>query len=335
MQRKVTIKDVAEHAGVAVSTVSRVINNKDRVDPDTRGKVRGAIEELGYIRNNLAASIKTGSTGFIVTVVPDIINEFYTSVIRGVEAAASAKGYHTLVFATSESRSKELEVFGGEFGRMVDGVVLVPSTANCSIYKSIDKPTVIIDRDMPGSDMYSVTIDNYKGAHMLVQELIDHCHSKIAIITGPSVFNVGIDRMNGYLDALIENHIALKDEYICAGTWYEEDGYRFAESLLKLNDPPTAIFAGNNLLCMGCAEYLQDCGIAIGRDISLVGFDDSPVARYIGPGITGIRRATDEMGRLGSEMLIKLMENRASEIKEKKVVLDVELIRRNSIATIG
>lgn len=332
MQSKVTIKDVAEHANVAVSTVSRVINNMDRVSPVTRKKVRRAIEELGYVRNNLAASIKTGASKFIVTVVPDIINEFYTAVIRGVEAVASTKGYYTLVYATNELHSKELAVFGGEFSHMVDGVILIPSTANTSIYKRINKPTVIIDRDIPGSSMYSVSIDNYQGASLLVEELIRYGHSKIAIVTGPSIFNVGIDRMNGYLDVLARHQIPVRSDYICVGNWYKEDGYRLANDLLSLSDPPTAIFAGNNLLCMGCAECICDRGLTIGRDISLVGFDDSLVARYIGPGITGIRRATDEMGKIGAEMLLKLLNNHPEEIPEKKVVLGVELIRRNSIA---
>lgn len=332
MQCKVTIKDVAECAGVAVSTVSRVINGMDRVSPATREKVQNAIDALGYVRNNFAASIKTGATRFVVTVVPDIINEFYTAVIRGVEAVASDKGYYTLVYTTSELQSKELAVFGGGFSHMVDGVILVPSTANASIYTSIDKPTVVIDRDIPGSDLFSVSIDNKKGATLLTEELISFGHSKIAIVTGPSVFNVGIDRMNGYVETLTRHRIPLRSEYICTGNWYEEDGYRFTSQLLDLKDPPTAIFAANNLLCMGCAECICDRGLEIGKDISLVGFDDSLAARYIHPGITGIRRATDEMGRIGAEMLVSLLSGNRKQIMEKKVVLDVELLRRKSIA---
>lgn len=334
MQSNVTIKDVAKHAQVAVSTVSRVINNKDRVSPSTREKIRRAIEELGYVRNNFAASIKTGETRFIVTVVPEIINEFYTAVICGVEAVASTMGYYTLVYTTDDLHVKEQAVFNGEFGHMVDGIILVPSAANPTSYMNINKPTVLIDRVIPGSDMYSVTVNNYQGAALLVEELIRHGHKKIAMITGPRIFNICIDRMNAYRDVLTQHGITVRDEYIRDGNWYQEDGYRLTEELLALDDPPTAIFAANNLLCMGCAECICDRGMIIGKDISLVGFDDSMVARYIGPGITGIRRATEEMGRIGAQMLLSLLNHQPEEILEKKVVLDVELIRRNSVATL-
>lgn len=328
----VTIKDVAAYAGVTISTVSRVINNKDRVSTTTREKVLRAINELGYVRNNLAASIKTGSTHFIVVVVPDIINEFYTDVISGAEKVASANGYYTLVYTTRESRAKEFSVFGGEFSHMVDGFLLVPSTNDVSLIRNVDKPTVLIDRVLPGNELYSVSVNNYMGSKLLVEELIKYGHRKIAIITGPSIYNVGLDRMSGYVDVLCGNHIPLREDYICSGSWYQEDGYRFTEQLLNMQDPPTAIFAANNLLCMGCVECICDRGLTIGKDISLVGFDDSLMAKYIGPGITGLRCATSEMGSIGTQMLISLLKNKPEEIKEKNVVLDVELIRRNSIA---
>lgn len=326
-----TIKDVADYAHVAVSTVSRVINNKDRVSPETRKAVNEAIETLGYVRNNFAASIKTGETRFLVTIVPDIRNEFYTSVIRGVEAVASQKGYYTLVYTTEELFEKEQAVFAGEFSHIVDGVILTPSQVDDALYKSFGKPTVLVDREIPGSDMYSVCIDNYKGAELLVEELVSFGHKKIAILSGSSKFNITVDRMNGYLDVLKRHNIPIREEYICRGGWYEEDGYQMASQLLELPDPPTAIFASNNLICIGCAECLCDRGLTIGKDISLVGFDDSTIARYLGPGITVIQRATDEMGRVGAEMLLALLHKQSEGLPQKKMVLDVELIRRNSI----
>lgn len=329
-----TIKDVADYAHVAVSTVSRVINNKDRVSPETRKAVCEAIEALGYVRNNFAAAMKTGETRFIVTVVPDIRNEFYTAVIRGVEAVASTRGYYTLVYTTAEMYAKEQTVFEGEFSHMVDGIILTPSQADYTLYQRTGKPTVIIDREIPGSDMYSVCVDNYRGIAMLMNELIQYGHRKIAILSGPLVFNIGIDRMNAYTDVLKEHNIPIRQEYIRTGDWFEEDGYRLTDQLLGLEDRPTAILAANNLLCIGCAECLCDRGLVIGKDISLVGFDDSIVARYIAPGITCIRRATSEMGEIGAEMLLSLLNNRPEDIKERKRVLDVELVRRSSIAKI-
>lgn len=329
----VTIKDVADYAHVAVSTVSRVINNKDRVSSETRKAVNDAIEALGYVRNNFAASIKTGETRFIAAVVPDIRNEFYTAVIRGIESVASKRGYYTLVYTTGETYEKEQALFEGELSHIVDGIILTPSQPDYAFYKNYGKPTVIIDREIPGSDMYSVCVDNYKGAELLIEELVKFGHKRIAIISGSFVFNIGIDRLNAYLDVHKHHNIPVRKEYICTGGWFEEDGYKLTNQLLELPEPPTAIFAANNLLCIGSAECLCDRGMEIGKDISLVGFDDSTVARYLGPGITGIRRATDEMGKIGAEMLLELINTSHTEkILQKKIVLDVDIIRRASIA---
>lgn len=330
----VTIKDVALHAGVAVSTVSRVINNMDRVSPDTREMVMMAVEELGYVRNNLAASIKTGSTHFIVTIVPDIINEFYTAVIRGVEEVARAKGYYTLVYAANEEKPARTNVFSEEFCYIVDGVIVVPSTVDETIIRGLHKPMVTIDRELPGYDGCSVTVDNYKGACLLTQELIDYGHRKIAFVTGNSKFNVTGDRMHGFLDTLLKNHIPVRKKYICLGDWYQEAGYAYAERLMRYDDPPTAIFAGNNQICIGCAKYLLSQGLEIGKDISLVEFDDSEVAQFLGAGITSLNRPTFEMGRIGAKMLFSMLEHGESAVSKRKIQLDVELIRRKSVSSI-
>lgn len=328
----VTIKDVAKHAGVAVSTVSRVINGLDRVSPKTRDKVNRSIVELGYIRNELAASIKTGSTRFILTIVPDIINEFYTAVVRGVESVARANGYFTLVYAAGETGTEGASGFDGRLSNLVDGVVWVPSMKETDLGLFAKKPIVKVDRKLPDSEGYSVTVDNYGGAMLLMQEFIQNGHKKIAYISGEGGFNVAVERFHGYKDALKKNRIAIEDKYICQGSWYQETGYRFTAQLMELIEPPTGIFAGNNQICIGCVQYLLEHQIEIGKEISLVGFDDSLVAQYLGPGITSIVRPTFEMGCVGAEMLVKLLNQQEKMIEQKNVIMDVTLIRRNSVA---
>lgn len=329
MQESVTIKDVAAYAGVAVSTVSRVMNNRDRVSPKTREAVKNAIEELGYVRNNLAASIRGGNTHFIVTVVPDIINEFYSAVIRGVEVVSKRHGYHTLVCAVNDIENGIAEVFDSELQAIVDGIVMVPSVEKDMLCQ-IGKPLVVIDRLLPERTEYSVELDNYRGACRLTQELIDNGHKKIAVITGKSDFNVFLDRMRGYQDTMEKNGIKIREEYICVGDWYQETGQRFTRQLLEMSDPPTAIFSFNNQICLGSAKFMLSHGYQIGKDISLVEFDDWLVAEYLGPGITSIRGAVEQMGEIGAEMLFSLLNHK--QVKEKNKVLDVELVRRGSVA---
>lgn len=332
--KEVTIKEVAEKAGVAISTVSRVLNGLDRVSDKTKSKVNEAIKELGYVRNSLAASMKTGLTNLIVVIVPDIINEFYTSVIQGVEDVAIRNGYYTLVFSTNDSHLKESELFSGNFGKIIDGAIIIPSHDNLSYYRNLNKPVVVIDRYVANSGLDAVVIDNFKGTYLLTKELIGAGHRDIAYISGSLEFNIGSDRYQGYQVAMNEFGIPIKEENIRIDTWFSDSGYRFTKELLSREAPPTAILASNNLLCIGCMEALIDEGIVIGKDFSLVGFDDSLVAKLLKPGITVINRATSEMGRLGAEKLIAKLRHERKKM-ERKIMLDVQLIRRGSVTNLN
>lgn len=333
--KEVTIKEVAERAGVAISTVSRVLNDLDRVSDETRDKVQKAAEELGYVKNSLAASLKTGNTRMIVVIVPDIINEFYTAVVQGVEEIAATRGYYTLIFATSDSPKKEKDMFEGNFGKIIDGAVLIPSHTDMDYYRSIKKPIVVVDRCVKENTLPAVVVDNYKGAYMATEELILAGHKDIAIIIGPEEFNIGQERLLGFTHAMEHYGVELQRRYIMHSTWYQDSGYRQTMKLMEMAEPPTAIFATNNLLCLGCIEALTDLKIKIGRDISLVGFDDTLLAKELEPGISVIRRATTEMGHLAAEKLFDILENQASKSSHNKIVLDVDLIRRGSVVRLN
>ena len=312
--------------------MSRVINNRDRVDSDTRNRVLQAIDALGYVKNPLAASIKTGKSHFILAVVPDLVNDFYSDVVCGVEQVASEKGYYTLVYTTNNQFSKERSVYNPELEYLAEGMILIPSISNYPAYKNISKPQVIIDSIPSDPVPYSVEVDNYHGSKLLVEELIKYGHKKIAFICGPQIYNIGMDRFKGFIETLSSNGIQIQNDYIKLGSWYEEDGYRFTKELISLSDPPTAIFAANNLISIGCIECLSDNHMSIGKDISLVSFDDTQFTKYSTPGITAIQRPTNEMGSVGARMLFSIIENHTDEIKEKATTMPVKLIRRNSVA---
>lgn len=329
--RAITIRDVSERAGVAISTVSKVLNDGDRVSDKTREKVRIAAEELGYVRNRLAASMKTGSSKLVVVVVPDIINEYYTAVVRGVEDVSIKSGYFTLLFSTDDSHNKEKELFSGEFGRIIDGAIIIPAYDNLAYYRNLEKPVVIVDRDVAGSNMHAVVIDNFKGGYLLAEELLRAGHRNIGYVTGSMEFNVGQDRLNGFREALKTYGVQENPENVFIDNWYAKYGYECTKAMLGQNNPPTAIIAANNLLCIGCAQAIHDMGLGVGREVSLVGFDDSAVAELVDGGITVVRRATVEMGRIGMEKLLDIIEGRSARYP-RKAVLDVELVRRRSVA---
>lgn len=332
-EREITIKEVAERAGVAISTVSRVLNGLDRVSDKTKDRVNEAIRELGFVRNSIAASMKTGLTNLIVVIVPDIINEFYTAVIQGVEDVAINNGYYTLVFSTYDSHVKESELFSGNFGKIIDGAIIIPSHDNLSYYKNLNKPVVVIDRYVANSGLQAVVIDNFKGIYLLANELINSGHTNIAYISGLLEFNIGSDRLLGFQTAMAEHGLTVEDENIRIESWFSESGYKFTKELLSRPNPPTAILASNNLLCIGCLEAILDAGLILGKDISLVGFDDSLVAKLFKPGITVATRPTSEMGKIGAEKLISMLRHEKS-VMQRKIVMDVELIKRGSVAVL-
>lgn len=330
-KRPVTIKDIAQHAHVAVSTVSRVLNNLDRVSPQTRQAVLKAVEDLGYVPNNLAASIVTGRTKLILIVVPDFINSFYGAVIQGAEQYLRRHDYLTMVTATEDTENANIATIIQKMSYAVDGAIIIPSLATPEELNLFDKPIILVDRSIPGSKYTTVTVDNEGGTYQITKELLDAGHTKIGIIVGSTKLNIGRDRLNGYLKALSDHNIPLNPDYIQIGSFYEEDGYHLMHKLLDLPSSPTAVVAGNNLICIGCIRAIQDAGLHLGSNISLVGFDDHNLAAAGKPGITVADRPSVTMGEKAAELLLARLSS-SEAVQQDDIVMDVTLIRRDSIA---
>lgn len=328
-KRHTTIKDVAKRAGVSISTVSRVLNGLDRVNDDTKEKILRVIEELNFTPNNIAASLVTKKTKMIGIVVPEIINSFYSAVIHGVEEYAKANGYNTLIFSLNNDPQQELDMCNGVVSMIVDGLITLPITKDLSIYDTFDCPIVLVDRYLPGYNKPSVVIDNFGGTYLLTQHLIEKGHRKIGLINGPKTFNVGQEREAGYLQALRDNGIIPEARYQYEGEWYESTGQQGTRYFVGLSDPPTALLCTNNLICMGAIQELYDTQKKIGEDISIVGFDDNVLAKFVSPKVTVIDRPTVEMGRESAKILLDLIEGRS--ISEIKRTLGVWLVERNSV----
>jgi len=325
----ITIKDVAKRAGVSISTVSRVLNRRDRVNDETREKVLAAIQEMNFTPNNIAASMVTKKTKMIAIAVPEVINSFYSTVIHGVEEYAKAKGYNTLIFSLTNDIQQERELCNGVIGKIVDGLITIPITKDLSIYNAFDCPIVLVDRFLPGYDKPGVVIDNLGGSYLLTQHLIGKGHRKIGLINGPCDFNIGQERKAGYLQALADNNIPVEERYLFEGEWYESTGQTGVRYFADMPDPPTALECTNNLICMGAIKELYDNQVKIGEDISIVGFDDNHLASFISPAVTVIDRPTAEMGRVSANILFDLIEGRP--VPEIKRTLGVCLVERGSV----
>jgi LacI family transcriptional regulator len=331
MEKEITIKDVAKKANVSISTVSRVLNGLDRVSKKTRNHVLEVIEQLNYTPNNVAVSMVKKKSKMIAVMVPDIINPFYTAVIQGAEEIAKSHGYLPFVYATNDNPSEEIEFLNTILSKGIDGIIAISSFQDYRFFQKLSKPVVIVDRFIERCGMDAVVIDNYGGAYQAISHLIENGHKDIAIIIGPKDFNIGQERFKGYQDALKDYQITIRTEYVKQVRWYEKDGYHSTFELLELDQPPTAIFASNNMLCRGVIRALQDRNETIGDHISLIGFDDNELATFNRPNVSVIDRPTYEMGIQATKILLERMKENEKSGIPKKILLGTQLISRGSV----
>lgn len=335
MKKTSTITDVAKFLNVSVSTVSRVMNGRDRVSSEMRKKVMDAVQKLNYVPNYAAVSIVKKRTNVIVVLVPDLNTPFFLNVVQGVENIAKSHGYFTMVFSTNGSLEEESNFINGIMGRSVDGIIAVPSSPDLLHFEDYDKPIVFVDRFNDNYSYDCVVIDNFKGAYTAVEHLVQMGHKKIAIISGPRELNIGKERYWGYDQAMRDNNLDIKDEYISIGGWSEKDGYDALSRFMRMMDPPTAIFATNENICRGVIKAAHDLNLKFVEDISLISFDDNELAQIVNPQISVVSRATNEMGNIGASILLDKIEERRNITLPQRISLPTQLIVRGSVRKIN
>ena len=335
MKIAVSIKDVADTLGVSVSTVSRVINDQDRVSSEMRKKVTEAVQELNYVPGYAAVSIIKKQTRLVAVLVPDLRSPFYASMVQGIEETFRKIDYYTLVVATGSSKNAETDFLNSMIGQSVDGAVIVPSTSNLSHLSDYTKPFVLLDRNTGDYDFDCVTADNFRGAYLAAEHLITMGHKKIAIISGDKTVDTGHERHWGFEQAMRDNGVRIRPEYDCVGGRTEKDGYENAFKLFHMDDTPTAIFAAGRELCRGVIMALHDLRLKVGKDISLVGFGDSDMARLSSPPVSVVSSPDDEMGRIGAQILLDKITTGAEQVSCQRISLPVKLSVRGSVREIG
>ncbi len=329
-----TIYDVAKKAGVSAMTVSRVINGKKDVKPETRERVLKAIEELGYVPNSLARSFVLQKTRTIGLVITDITNPFFTTLARGVEDTAMKSQFSVIFCNTDEDPDKEVLYLELLARKRVDGVILASASGRRGPLKSIllrNIPIVLIDREVDGlEDLDIVKGDSVYGAYLLTKHLLDLGHRRIGIIVGSKNISTAEDRVEGYKRALIEAGVTIDEELIRFARYSREDGYKVTKDLLSLDNPPTAIFGGNNFIAVGAMMAIRDSGLNVPEDIALVSFDDIESLSQVYPFFTVVTQPAYSMGVIAAELLIRRIEDKDRVRERRKVILQPELIIRKS-----
>jgi LacI family transcriptional regulator len=302
----VTIKQVAREAGVSVATVSRVFNDKGPVRPETRQRILEVAERLRYTPHGAARSLITNTTNTMGVLLPDIHGEFFSELIRGIDAAAHRRGYHLLV-SSSHNEKAEIEALLRAMRGRVDGLIVMSpdvdaQTLEANLPESL--PILLLNCLVDGTSFDSINIDNYGGAFAMMRHLAALGHRRIAIIKGAPKNYDARERLRGYRDALVALDLEQSPELESEGDFSEEAGYRAGRRILAIAARPTAIFATNDAMAIGCLFGLREAGVRVPGEIALTGFDDIPIARFITPPLTSVRVS---IAALGARALARLL----------------------------
>ncbi len=328
----ITMKDIAKFAGVSTTTVSKILNNKDKdISNATRERVLNLIEEHNYRPNKIAKSLVTKKTNTIGLVIPDIRNPFFPELARGAEDKANEKGYNIIFCNTDDDSDKEEKYINMLVEKMVDGIVFTAASEREKGFegkKKFSVPIVLVDRDIDIDGIIGkVTVDNFMGGYEGTKHLLQLGHERILYLSGPLVNKTGSDRLKGYKKALNEFNVELKEEYIKEGNYKSEWGYKVINDIgneLKY----TSVFCGNDLIAIGAIKALKEMKLDVPNDVSVVGFDDIYMANLIDPELTTIRQPNYEMGYKAIEILIDAIENKEKTIKH--IDLATQLVVRKS-----
>jgi LacI family transcriptional regulator len=329
----VTIKDVARISGVSPMTVSRVINESERVSPDTRRRVEEAIAELGYIPSRLARGLSRQKTGTLALIVPDVENAFFLQILRGAEDVARRAGYRVILCDTRADLTLERELIEEMIAHRVEGIAIAPvsdrSRAHLKRLAKFGVPFVLIDRVVAGIDADAVLGDSVGGAQRLVQHLIELGHRRIGLIVESDQVSTARDRRRGYVQALEGAGLPLDSELVVLSTVDPRGGFTGMQRLLHLESPPTAVFTVNNLVALGAVEAVRAEGLEVPGDMALVCFDDIEYASRLYPFLTVMMQPAETYGTLGTQLLLERIE-RGGAAKSRVVVLPADFIVRRS-----
>jgi DNA-binding LacI/PurR family transcriptional regulator len=331
--RRPTIRDVARRAEVSVATVSYVVNGTRPVAEVTRSRVKAAIAALGFEPNSAARGLKRDRAATIGLVVPDLLNQFFATLVGGLEEAAAERD--VLVVLCSTDASPEREDYYARLlrGRRVDGVVYLTGTGlppASLVELAANEPVVFVDERVPGVDVPFVGVDNRSGARDVMRAVLDAGHRRIAIVGGPGALWTAEQRLAGYREALAGAGIDPDAVPLIRGDYREGSGHAAATQLLGAAEPPTAIVAANDLMAVGVLACAREWALRVPHDLSIAGFDDIPLARLLQPALTTVRQPARDLGRHAAKLLFARIDAPAG--APGHVELPAPLVLRESLA---
>jgi len=333
---RLTIEEIADLADVSRSTVSRVLNNHPSVRPAVRERVQQVIQEHRYTPRAAARSLASNRTNVVGLLIPRsaatiFSDPFFPHVIQGITETCSNRGYFLLLSMVTAEREQDFyeRVLRGHH---VDGLIMMSSDIDDPILPLLlrdESPLVLVGRHPYLPDVSSADVENRDGAVQAVQHLIELGHRHIAAITGPLYMVAGMDRRDGYKQALAEAAIPIRPELIFEADFTQAGGYAAMHEVLQLPERPTAIFAGSDVMAAGALCAIHEAGLRVPQDLSLVSFDDLPLASILTPPLTTVHQPLHELGMAAADLLLNRLES-PDEHQPSHVRLPTHLVVRES-----
>lgn len=327
-----TMRDVAERAGVSLTTVSHVINRTRFVSDDVTTRVQQAMEDLNYRPNELARSLRRGQTKTLGLILPDSANPYFAEIGHAIEATSSTLGYNVILCNTHGAEDQEEHYINVLRNKQVDGIIFVATGDKASSISDTlgeNFPILLVDRELVGVHTDVIIVDNHQGGLLATRHLLELGHRRVACISGPSTVRPSAERISGYIQALEEYGLAFDSNLFRTGDFHPNSGYLAALDLLQQPDPPTAIFTCNDLMAIGVIRAASETGCSIPADLALVGFDNIELAEYTIPPLTTISQPIEWMGEIAAKKLIQRIEEEDS-MEPTRQLLPVELVVRGS-----
>lgn len=335
-KKQITLKDIAKELDVSISTVSKALKNSDEISRDTKEKVQAFAKLYNYKPNNIAISLKNKRTKNIGVIVPDIVHYFFTTVVRGIETYANAKGYNVIVCLSNESFDKEVINMEMLANGSIDGFIMSLSAGteerkDFNHLREVTEqgiPLVLFDRVTNEINCDKVVIDDVLGGYLATKKLIDEGRRKIALLTTEEFFSVSRNRNLGFKKAIEDSGMKLNPKHILKLPYMDIDEQKISSFLKKVS--PDAVLSANEIFGIYGMRVLQRMGCEVPKDVSVIGFTDGLLAKHANPSVTSIAQHGEKMGEIAAQMLIERVENDQEEPEYQTKILEPTLIERDS-----
>jgi len=329
-----TIKDVALHAGVSITTVSHVLNDTRHVSEQGRERVQAAVHALGYVPSAVARSLKSNTTSTLGMLIPNSSNPYFAEIVRIVEDRCFAAGYTLILCNTDDEPHRQSVYIKVLAERRIDGLIVVSTGNDDSLVKQLHGlklPIVLVDREIADPTCDLVETAHMQGGLLAVRHLLSLGHRRIACIGGPAGVLPSEQRIEGWRMALAETGASLDaNTLLWRGGFTSQGGYEAMHAILRTDQPPSAVFACNDLMAIGALRAAHETSVRVPDELSIVGFDDIELSGYTSPPLTTVAQPKSHIGALAVDMLLERVSHRRQE--PRKVVLQPELRVRASTA---